>query len=62
MIKKKTIKLIGQYSYFIWLIFLIFSTVLVTYFYDLNKKNKFLGRFLNLHEWRFFNKYKIYSK
>ena len=40
MIKKKTIKLIGQYSYFIWLIFLIFSTVLVTYFYDLNKKNQ----------------------
>ena len=40
MIKKKTIKLIGQYSYFIWLIFLIFSTVLVTYFYDLSKKNQ----------------------
>ena len=40
MIKKNTIKLIGQYSYFIWLIFLIFSTVLVTYFYDLNKKNQ----------------------
>ena len=40
MIKKKIIKLIGQYSYFIWLIFLIFSTVLVTYFYDLNKKNQ----------------------
>ena len=37
---KKKIKLIGQYSYFIWLIFLIFSTVLVTYFYDLNKKNQ----------------------
>ena len=40
MIIKKKIKLIGQYSYFIWLIFLIFSTVLVTYFYDLNKKNQ----------------------
>ena len=40
MIKKKIIKLIGQYSYFIWLIFLIFFTVLVTYFYDLNKKNQ----------------------
>ena len=37
---KKKIKLIGQYSYFIWLIFLIFSTVLVTYFYDLSKKNQ----------------------
>ena len=37
---KKKIKLIGQYSYFIWLIFLIFFTVLVTYFYDLNKKNQ----------------------
>ena len=40
MIIKKKIKLIGQYRYFIWLIFLIFSTVLVTYFYDLNKKNQ----------------------
>ena len=40
MIIKKKIKLIGQYSYFIWLIFLFFSTVLVTYFYDLNKKNQ----------------------
>ena len=40
MIIKKKIKLIGQYSYFIWLIFLIFFTVLVTYFYDLNKKNQ----------------------
>ena len=40
MIIIKKIKLIGQYRYFIWLIFLIFSTVLVTYFYDLNKKNQ----------------------
>ena len=40
MIKKKIFKLIVQYSYFIWLIFLIFFTVFVTYFYDLNKKNQ----------------------
>ena len=39
--KKKTIlKKIGKYSYFIWLIFLVFFTVFVTYFYDLNKKNQ----------------------
>ncbi len=39
--KNKTIfKIIGKYSYFIWLIFLIFFTVSVTYFYDSNKKNQ----------------------
>ena len=39
--KKKTIfKKIWKYSYFLWLIFLIFFTVFVTYFYDLNKKNQ----------------------
>jgi len=39
--KKKTIfKKIEKYSHFIWLIFLIFFTVFVTYFYDLNKKNQ----------------------
>ena len=40
MNKKKIFKKIWKYSYFLWLIFLIFFTVFVTYFYDLNKKNQ----------------------
>ncbi len=40
MIKKTFFKNIGKYSYFIWLIFLIFFTVMVTFFYNLNKKNQ----------------------
>jgi len=47
-VNKKKFKIIGKYSYFIWLIFLIFFTIFVTYFYDLNKKNqiKYLNRSL----------------
>jgi len=40
MIKNVTLKLVGQYSYFIWLLILIFFTICVTYFYDINKKNQ----------------------
>ena len=40
MSKNIIFKIIGKYSYFIWLIFLIFFTVFVTYFYNLNKKNQ----------------------
>ena len=48
MNKKIIFKIIEKYSYFIWLIFLIFFTIFVTYFYDLNKKNqiKYLNRSL----------------
>ena len=47
---KKTIsKIIKKYNYFIWLLFLIFFTVLATYSYDLNKKNQiiYLNKSLN---------------
>tara|TARA_B100001250_G_scaffold106162_1_gene89517 strand:+ start:101 stop:1396 length:1296 start_codon:yes stop_codon:yes gene_type:complete len=40
MIKNVILKLIGQYSYFIWLLILIFFTIFVTYFYDISKKNQ----------------------
>ena len=38
--KKSFLKIIGKYSYFIWLIFLILFTIMVTFFYNLNKKNQ----------------------
>ncbi|MFL2886479.1 MAG: peptidoglycan DD-metalloendopeptidase family protein [Candidatus Pelagibacter sp.] len=49
MNKKKISLIIKEYSYFIWLVFLIASTAFVTYFYDLNKKNqiKYLNKSLN---------------
>ena len=49
MIKKRVFQIIKEYSYFIWLIFLIASTVFVTYFYDLNKQNqiKYLNKALD---------------
>ena len=40
MNKKIIFKTFQKYSYFIWLLFLIFFTVLVTYFYSTNKKNQ----------------------
>tara|TARA_B100001173_G_scaffold99286_1_gene85748 strand:+ start:84 stop:1379 length:1296 start_codon:yes stop_codon:yes gene_type:complete len=40
MNKKIILKTFQKYSYFIWLIFLIFFTVLVTYFYSANKRNQ----------------------
>ena len=40
MRKKKILKIIEKYSYFVWLSFLIFFTVIVTYFYNLNKTNQ----------------------
>jgi len=40
MNKKIIFKTFQKYSYFIWLVFLIFFTVLVTYFYSTNKKNQ----------------------
>ena len=40
MIKNVILKLVGQYSYFIWLLILIIFTISVTYFYDINKKNQ----------------------
>ena len=49
MTKDKIYKSIQNYAYFIWVIFLILITVLVTYFYDNNKKNQieFLIKSLN---------------
>ena len=49
MIKKRVFQIIKEYSYFIWLIFLIASTAFVTYFYDLNKQNqiKYLNKALD---------------
>ncbi len=49
MNKKNFFQIIREYSYFIWLIFLIFLTVTVTYFYDHNKKSQlqYLNKFLN---------------
>ena len=40
MIRNVILKLVGRYSYFIWLLILIFFTISVTYFYDINKKNQ----------------------
>ena len=40
MKKKIIIKIIEKYSYFVWLLFLIFFTVFITYFYNLNKSNQ----------------------
>ena len=40
MIKNVILKLVGQYSYFIWLSILIIFTISSTYFYDINKKNQ----------------------
>tara|TARA_B100001741_G_scaffold180684_1_gene148767 strand:+ start:102 stop:1397 length:1296 start_codon:yes stop_codon:yes gene_type:complete len=40
MNKKIIYKIVDKYSYFIWLVFLIFFTVLVTYFHNLNKKKQ----------------------
>ncbi len=38
--KTKIIEKFREYTYFIWLILLIFIAVFVTYFYDTNKKNQ----------------------
>jgi len=40
MNKKTIFKIIEKYNHFIWLIILIFFTILVTYFYDHNKKSQ----------------------
>ena len=40
MKKRKILNKLKDYTYFLWLIFLILLTVFVTYFYDLNKKNQ----------------------
>ena len=40
MNKKNYKQLIREYSYFVWLIFLVVATILSTYFYDINKKNQ----------------------
>ena len=40
MNKKIILKLFDKFSYFIWLALLIFITIFVTYFYDLNKKKQ----------------------
>ena len=49
MNKKTIFKIIGKYNYFIWLIFLIFFTIFITYFYDHNKKKQinYLNKSLN---------------
>ena len=41
MKKKIIFKIINKYSYFFWLLILIFLTVFITYFYNLNKKSQF---------------------
>ena len=38
--KNKIIEKFQEYAYFIWLILLVFTAVLVTYFYDTNKNNQ----------------------
>ena len=40
MNKKIIFKIFNKYSYFFWLIILIFLTVFITYFYNLNKKSQ----------------------
>ena len=40
MKKKVIFRIINKYSYFFWLLILIFLTVFITYFYNLNKKNQ----------------------
>ena len=40
MNKKIIFRIINKYSYFFWLIILIFFTVFITYFYNLNKKSQ----------------------
>ena len=40
MIRNVILRLVSQYSYFIWLLILIIFTISVTYFYDINKKNQ----------------------
>ena len=40
MKKRKILNKLKDYTYFLWLIFLILLTIFVTYFYDLNKKNQ----------------------
>tara|TARA_Y100000768_G_scaffold357440_1_gene312509 strand:- start:55 stop:1356 length:1302 start_codon:yes stop_codon:yes gene_type:complete len=49
MNKKTIFKIIGKYNYFIWLVFLIFFTIFITYFYDHNKKTQinYLNKSLN---------------
>ena len=40
MRKKIIFNIINKFSYFVWLLFLIFFTVFVTYFYNQNKQNQ----------------------
>ena len=40
LMKNKIIEKFQEYAYFIWLILLVFTAVLVTYFYDTNKNNQ----------------------
>ena len=38
--KNKILEKLQEFAYFIWLNFIIFIAVFVTYFYDTNKKNQ----------------------
>ena len=40
MIKQNINKILSKYNYLIWLLFLIFLTVLVTFFYNQDKKKQ----------------------
>jgi len=40
MNKKIIFRIINKYGYFFWLVILIFLTVFITYFYNLNKKSQ----------------------
>ena len=42
MMKNKILEKLQEYAYFIWLILLVFIAVFITYFYDTNKKIKFI--------------------
>ncbi len=49
MNKKIIFEIVRKFNYLIWLIVLIFFTVFVTYFYNLNKNNQiiYLNKLLN---------------
>ena len=38
--KNKILNKLREYTYFIWLLILLFLAIFVTYYYDVNKKNQ----------------------
>ena len=43
--KNKILNKLREYTYFIWLLILLFLAIFVTYYYDVNKKNQILVGF-----------------